>query len=122
MLALATQFSGRMDWMSICLMPHLIAVDCATDPCTWWDDSKICIWMDPKLFSVEEVQAWQYCVNTQFSDGECIASNWLKDFVYRSSTDALKTSVAKKYDKLPANQRGGAIYLYLTLMEMFQMS
>ena len=29
--------------------------------------------------------------------------------------------MAKKYDKLLANQCGGGIYLYLTLMEMFQM-
>ena len=103
-------------------MPHLIAVDRATNPSTWWDDSDICIWMDPELLSVEEVHTWQYCIDKQISDGDCIASNWLKDFVYGSSTDTVKTAVAKKYDKILANQCGEAIYLYLTLMEMFQMS
>ncbi len=49
------QQSQAMDWMSICTVPHLIAVDCATNLSTRWDDSKICIWTDPKLLSMEEV-------------------------------------------------------------------
>jgi hypothetical protein len=116
------QRSRAMDWMSICIMPHLIAVDRGSDPSTWWDNSEICIWTDPKKLELNKVRAWQYCINKRFSDGDQIASNWLKDFVYGSSSDALKTAVAKKYDKLLANQHGGASYLYLTLMEMFQMS
>jgi hypothetical protein len=114
--------SKAMDWMSVCTMPHLIAVNKSQDPSTWWDSSEICIWTDPELLFVEEVRVWQYCINKRFSDEDCIASLWLKDFVHASSTDALKTAVMKKYDKLPDNQRGGAVYLYLTLMEMFQMS
>jgi hypothetical protein len=114
--------SKAMDWMSVCTMPHLIAVNKSQEPSTWWDSSEICIWTDPELLTVEEVRVWQYCINKRFSDEDRIASLWLKDFVYASSTDALKTAVMKKYDKLPDNQRGGAVYLYLTLMEMFQMS
>jgi hypothetical protein len=55
-------------------------------------------------------------------DEDRIASNWLQVFVYNSSTDSLRTAVAKKYDKLPLNQKGGVTYLFLTLCEMFQMS
>jgi hypothetical protein len=116
------QRSRAMDWMSICIMPHRIAVNYGSDPSTWWDNSKICISTDPEKLELNEVSVWQYCINKQFSDGDRIAGNWLKDFVYGSLTDTLKTAVAKKYDKLPANQHGGASYLYLTLMEMFQMS
>ena len=46
----------------------------------------------------------------------------MQAFVYNSSTDSLRTAIAKKYEKLPLNQKGGVIYLYLTLQEMFQMS
>jgi hypothetical protein len=111
--------SKAMDWMSVCTMPHLIAVNKSQDPSTWWDSSEICIWTDPELLTVDEVRVWQFCINKRFSDEDRIASLWLKDFVYASSTDALKTAVMKKYDKLPDNQRGGAIYLYFTLIEMF---
>jgi hypothetical protein len=116
------QRSKAMDWMSICVMPHLIAVDKSQHPSTWWDNSEICIWTDPEQLSEDEVRAWQYCINKRFSEGDRIASNWLKDFVYNSSTDALRTATTKKYDRLAENQRGGVTYLYLTLMEMFQMS
>ncbi len=116
------QRSQSMDWMSICKMPHLIALDATADPESWWDNSEINVWTDPELLTLDEVRAWQYCINKRFAEADRIASTWLKEFVYNSSTDALKTAVIKKYDKIPANQRGGAVYLYLTLMEMFQMS
>ena len=116
------QRSQSMDWMSICKMPHLIALDTTAEPESWWDSSEINVWTDPELLTLDEVRAWQYCINKRFADVDRIASNWLKEFVYNSSTDALKTAVLKKYEKIPANQRGGVVYLYLTLMEMFQMS
>ena len=61
-------------------------------------------------------------MNKFFSDDERNASNWLQVVFYNSSTDLLQTVVAKKYDKLPLNQKGGVTYLFLTLCEMFQMS
>jgi hypothetical protein len=42
--------------------------------------------------------------------------------VYNSSTDSLCTAVDKKYSKLNINQRGGVMYLYYSLTEMFVMS
>ena len=50
------------------------------------------------------------------------ASTWLKEFVYNSSTDALRTAVTKKYERLPDAQLGGVVYLYYTICEMFEMS
>ena len=61
-------------------------------------------------------------LNKCFSDGDCIASNWLYTFVADSSTDSLRMAVHKKYDKLDVSQKGGVVYLYITLCEMFQMS
>ena len=61
-------------------------------------------------------------MNKFFSDEDRIASNWLQVFVYNSSTNSLQTVVTKKYDKLPLNQKGGVIYLFLTLCEIIQMS
>ena len=61
-------------------------------------------------------------MNKFFSDEDRIASNWLQVFLYNSSTDLLQTAVPKKYDKLPLNQKGGDIYLFLTLCEIIQMS
>ena len=46
----------------------------------------------------------------------------MKEFVYASSADYLRSAVDKKYDKLDKNAKGGVLYLYLTLCEMFQMS
>ena len=46
----------------------------------------------------------------------------MKEFVYASSTDSLQSAVDKKYGKLGKNTKGGVLYLYLTLCEMFQMS
>jgi hypothetical protein len=116
------QWSQSMDWMSICKMPHLIALDTTAEPESWWDSSEINVWTDPELLTLDEVRAWQYSINKRFTDVDHIASNWLNEFVYNSSTDALKTAVLKKYEKIPANQRSGIVYLYLTLMEMFRMS
>ena len=59
-------------------------------------------------------------LNKCFLDRDCIASNWLYIFMANSSTDSLRMAVLKKYDDLL--QKGGVVYLYLTLCEMFQMS
>ncbi|MCP2504621.1 MAG: hypothetical protein NLN65_04940, partial [Candidatus Poseidoniaceae archaeon] len=60
--------------------------------------------------------------NRVFSKTNRIASQWLKIFVYRSSTESLKAAVKNKYSKLPPSQQGGFTYLYLTLCEMFKMT
>ena len=66
----------------------------------------------------EQVLAWQYSINKRFSLSDCVASKWLKEFVYASSTDSLRSAVDKKYGKLGKNAKGGLLYLYLTLCEM----
>lgn len=119
------QRATAMDWMGICVMPHLlpdISISSSADPSGWWDSSEVCIWTDWEQLTEDEVRAWQYCINKWFGRGDQIGSTWLKDFVYASSTDALRTAVEKKYEKLLPNQRGGVTYLFYTLTEMFSMS
>lgn len=114
--------SKKTDWMDICLVADYSG-DIENADCTqWWGESEINIWTDWEKISEQQARAWQYSVNKRFSDGDRIASTWLREFVYNSSTDSLRSVVAKKYDKLPSNQRGGVMYLYYTLCEMFQMS
>ena len=112
-----------VDWMDICTIPFLIIENLSNDDCsTWWDDSEINIWQDWDVLELNQVRRWQYSINKRFGNADRIASNWLFTFVSDSSTDSLRTAVMKKYEKLDGNQRGGVIYLYLTLCEMFQMS
>jgi hypothetical protein len=68
------------------------------------------------------VLALQYSINKRFSLSDRVASKWLKEFVYASLTDSLRSAVDKKYGKLGKNTKGGVLYLYLTLCEMFQRS
>jgi hypothetical protein len=84
--------------------------------------SQITIWSEWEKTSEKEVCAWQYCINKRFSSENRTASTWLKEFVYNSSTDALRTAVTKKYERLPDAQLGGVVYLYYTLCEIFEMS
>jgi hypothetical protein len=111
-----------MDFMDICTVANLTGNLNSPDPRDWWDGSEINIWEDWDKCTEAQIHRWQFGVNKFFGEGDRIASNWLQTFVYNSSTDSLKTAVAKKYEKLPSNQKGGVIYLYLSLCEMFQMS
>jgi hypothetical protein len=116
------QRSKSMDWMEICTLPRMKGNLYSSNPADWWDTSQINIWSDWEKTSEKEVRAWQYCINKRFSSENCTASTWLKEFVYNSSTDALRTAVTKKYKRLPDAQLGGVVYLYYTLCEMFEMS
>jgi hypothetical protein len=116
------EHSKKTDWMDICLVADYSG-DIESEDCTqWWGEIEINIWTDWEKITEQQARAWQFSVNKRFSDGDRIASTWLREFVYNSSTDSLRSVIAKKYDKLPANQRGGVMYLYYTLCEMFQMS
>lgn len=118
------QRSKAMDFMDICNISGLS--DCTNldseDPRDWWDGTIINIWTDWEWYNDEQIRRWQYSVNKFFGDEDRIASNWLYTFIYNLSTDSLRTAVTKKYKKLPLNQQGGVMYLFLTLKEMFQMS
>ena len=114
--------SKKMDWMDICTLADYSGQIDHEDCSKWWGSLEIFIWTDWELLTETHVRAWQFSVNKRFSDEDRIASTWLKEFVYNSSTDSLRSVVDKKYDRLPASQRGGIMYLYFTLCEMFQMS
>jgi hypothetical protein len=116
------QRSKAMDFMDICNVSGLGGNLDIPNPRDWWDGSEINIWEDWDLCTEGQIRRWQFSMNKFFSDEDRIASNWLQIFVYNSSTDSLKTAVMKKYNKVPPDQRGGIMYLYLTLCEMFQMS
>jgi hypothetical protein len=53
---------------------------------------------------------------------DLIAPRWLKTFVYASSANFPGNAAVKKYNKTEKTSRGGIMYLFLTLCEMFQMS
>ena len=108
--------------MDICNVSQLGGNLSSNNPVDWWDGSKVNLWTDWDLCTHKQIWRWQFSVNKFFSDEDRIVSNWLQVFVYNSSTDLLWTAVAKKYNKLPLNQKGGVTYLFLTLCEMFQMS
>jgi hypothetical protein len=108
--------------MDICTMPRLRGNLGSTNPADWWDNSEIVLWTDWEHIDVNAARLWQLCINKRFSEGDRTASTWLKEFVYNSPTDTLRTAVTKKYNKLPPNQQGGITYLYFTLTEMFHMS
>ena len=114
--------SQSMDFMEICNLPKLEGNLESDMPEDWWDESETNVWIDFDKVDYETVLAWQYSINKRFSVENRIASRFLKEFVYNSSTDSLKEAVGPKYEKLPRNQRGGVIYTYLTLCEMFVMS
>ena len=111
-----------MDFMDLCKLADFSRDTSSPNCIDWWGDREINIWTDWELLTEEHVRAWQYSINRRFSDEDRIASSWLKEFIYNSSTDSLRTAVDKKYSKLDFGQRGGIIYLYYSLKEMFVMS
>ena len=112
----------QMDFMDLCKLADFTGDTSSTNCVDWWGHKEINIWTDWELLTEEHVRAWQYSINLRFSDEDRIASSWLKEFVYNSSTDSLRTAVDKRYSKLDINQRGGVMYLYYSLTEMFVMS
>eukprot|EP00956_Cyclotella_meneghiniana_P032410 scaffold89146_cov64-Cyclotella_meneghiniana.AAC.1 len=114
--------SKQMDFMDLCKLADFSGDTSSPNCVDWWGHKEINIWTDWELLTKEHVRAWQYSVNRRFSDEDRIASSWLKEFVYNSSTDSLRTAVDKKYSKLDIDQRGGVTYLYYSLTEMFVMS
>ena len=88
----------------------------------WFDETETNMWTDSDKLTLQQVTCWQYALNTKFSKEDRIASRWLKEFIYNSSTDALRSAVGKKYDDLEVKLRGGVIYAYLTLREMFEVN
>ena len=115
--------SKSVDFMDICILPKLDPNAVGSEDCgDWWDTSTNNIWLDWDTMTLDQVSAWQYCINKRFGTGDRTASIWLKEFVYNSSTMSLRSAVATKYNKLRKNCKGGVVYTYLTLCEMFQMS
>ena len=59
----------------------------------WWDASSNNIFKSWDTLTLAEVKAWQESINRTFSKTNRIASQWLKIFVYRGSTESLKAAV-----------------------------
>ena len=117
----AHQHAVRMDFMDICEIAEPKG-DLDSYNCTdWWNDAKINIFLEWDSCSEEQVMAWQLSINRRFSEANQTASRWLKSFIYNSSTDSLRSAVDKKYSVLEPKHRGGVIYLFYTLCEMFEM-
>jgi hypothetical protein len=116
------QQAKSVDFMDICTLPKLKKSTTSLECSEWWADLENNLWTDWDIMEKKQVVAWQYCINKRFGIEDMTASRWLKEFIYASSTDSLRNAVAKKYNKLDKHTRGGVMYLFLTLCEMFQMS
>lgn len=119
--------ASAMDWIDISLVAALSSSPDDLedeDSRKWWNFSapRKNIWTDWDSLTLDWVLAWQYTINKRSSAGDRIASHWLRIFVYNSSSDSLRDAVKKKYDRIERNCRGGILYLFLTLEEMFTMS
>eukprot|EP00956_Cyclotella_meneghiniana_P026982 scaffold59653_cov23-Cyclotella_meneghiniana.AAC.1 len=114
--------SKKFDFMDICTLADYSGNVSSPDCLAWWGDEEINIWTDWEQISETHAQAWQHSINLRFSDKDLTASLWLKEFIYNSCTDSLRTAIEKKFDKVPLEQQGGITYLWYCLDEMFTMS
>ena len=78
-----------MDFMDLCKLANFMGDPTSKNCVDWWGDKEINIWTD-----------WELLTEDHFSNENCIASSWLKEFVYNSSTDSLHPAIDKKYSKL----------------------
>jgi len=108
--------------MDICTLANFTGNTLSTNCSEWWGNQEINIWTDWEKISEAHAQAWQLSVNCRFSDGDLTASLWIKEFIYNSCTDSLRTAIGKKFTKISLEQQGGVTYLWYCLDEMFTMS
>ena len=85
-----------MDFMEVCTLPKLEGNLESDLPEDWWDESETNVWVDFDKLDYETVLSWQYSINKRSSVENRIASRFLKEFVYNSSTDSLKEAVGPK--------------------------
>ena len=78
-----------------------------TDPnCTkWFDNTETNLWTQCEKLNKQQVRCWQYAINRRFSKEDRTASCWLKEFIYNSSTDGLRSAVEKKYNVLDPKEK-----------------
>ena len=101
--------SKSMDWMDICLIPRLNRYNNSENCEDWWDESETNLWTDWDSLDVETIMAWQYSINKRFSREDRTGSRWLKEFVYKTSSDSLKSVIAKRYDRFSKGCLGGVM-------------
>eukprot|EP00956_Cyclotella_meneghiniana_P013100 scaffold18785_cov21-Cyclotella_meneghiniana.AAC.1 len=112
----------KYDFMDICTLADYSGDIHSPDCSAWWGDDEINIWTDWECVTETHARAWQLSVNRRFSEEDLTASLWLKEFIYNSCTDSLRTAIEKKFNKIPLEQQGGVTYLWYCLDEMFTMS
>eukprot|EP00956_Cyclotella_meneghiniana_P015031 scaffold22790_cov42-Cyclotella_meneghiniana.AAC.3 len=112
----------KYDFMDICTLADYTGDVLSSDCSAWWGNEEINIWTGWEQISETHARAWQLSINLRFSDEDLTASLWLKEFIYNSCTDSLRTAIEKKFDKIPLEQQGGITYLWYCLDEMFSMS
>lgn len=83
------QCSKATDFMDICLVTKLTG-NLESENCyDWWDNAEVNIWTSWDSCNNDQIMAWQHLTNKHFTAGDCIASHWLNEFVYVSSTNSL---------------------------------
>ena len=113
----------KWDMLGICNVSALQPNAGGNDPTAWWDHSIIwCLWVNWEAIDERTAKLWQYTINKRGGNADLQSSRWLLDFLEASSTPELRALIDKKYTKLPVNQQGGVVYLWMLLTSMFVMS
>ena len=87
------------------------------------DHSKTLVtFLNWEALNANTVYSWQYTINKRGADVDRQSSRWLLEFLENPSTSELRAKIDRDYAKLPVNQQGGVVYLWLLLTSMFVMT
>ena len=120
-LAVAEKHCIAYDLMEVLEIPNYRDKSAAHPSQKWGNDSKNLIKHWSK-FELAQVVDWQRDSNRYGGEVNRQTSQWLQTFLYNSCTVELRACVDVTYESLEAVERGGAVYFYLILVEMFQMT
>ncbi len=120
-LAVAKKHCIAFDLMEVLEIPNYRNKSAAHPAQCWGTETKNLIkhWSN---FELEQIVDWQQDSNRFGGEVNCQTSQWLQTFLYNSCTVELRSCVDVTYDTLEAVERGGVVYFYLILVEMFQMT
>jgi hypothetical protein len=87
-----------------------------------YGDETINLFEDWTHLTLQQVKQWQSDVNRQAGDENRRSSTWLLAFLRNSRTQDLKDGIKDSFEALEPFKKGGAMYLYLILSHIFQMT
>ena len=119
----AMKHCEKWDLLSICQVSTLKTKSGGSDPTGWWDHTMIFnVFLNWEPLNANTVYSWQYTLNKRGAKADRQSSRWLLEFLENSCTSELRAKIDRTYAKLPVNQQGGVVYLWLLLTSMFVMT